>query len=176
MTMTDNDDPAPPRNIPPAEGLGTDAHDAVTEALERALRRRRSGAIGGYGAQTDPEVPNAKRRRELRRRRSLAFLTVVVMSLLSTTLVLLYRASLRVGTREDDEILPFLDDTGVAVSPVDAVREGTSTRPAAPFPALSGADIGDDAPTSIDNVPAGSASSLPKGPPPAIDIIRAPAF
>jgi|RhiMethySRZTD1v2_1073278.scaffolds.fasta_scaffold98775_4 hypothetical protein len=175
MTMTDNDDPAPPHEVSPPDDVGVEPLEGE-QAHERARRRRRSGGIGGFGAPTDPEVPRAKRRRELRRRRSLVGLSVVVMSLLSITLVLLYRASTRVGVRDDDEILPLFDDTGGPVTPGDAIHEGTSGRFAPARPVLSGAEIGGDAPVSNDNVPAGSASSLPQGPPPALDIIRAPSF
>lgn len=172
--MTDNDDPDPPRKPTALDGPAKRPSGRPAGADDaRTNHSRQGGAIGAHVAPTDPEVPSAKRRGALRRQRSLVGLSAVIMSLLSITLVLLYRASLRVGTRDNEDGLPLIDD-GPAASPVDVIHEGTFIR-LAPSPTQSEAEIGDDAPASNDNVPASSASSFPK-PPPALDIIRTPAF
>jgi hypothetical protein len=178
MTMTDNDDPAPPTDPPSSEGGDTKrAREGATPTDQnRVIRWVGSGGASVHIAPTDPEVPSAKRRGALRRQRSLVGLTAVIMGLLTTTLVLLYRASLRVGTHDDR--LPSLHDSRseTLASPYDVARESALTRVAPPSPAHADGDLGDDAPASSDNAPAGSASSFPKGPQPAKGIIRTPAF
>jgi hypothetical protein len=176
MTMTDNDDPAPPRDPPSPDDLGTEEARREGRSNERRnIRAPRSSKPGGHGIPTDPEVPSAKRRGVLRRQRSLVGLSAVIVGLLSITLAVLYRASQRVGVYEEDQGIPSLHQTDTdVVSPPDAVREGTSARVAAPERA--GTELGDDAPTPSHNVPAGNASSLPKTPAPATSIIRTPAF
>ena len=181
MTMTDNDDPLPLRDPPPSDGLGDEGsrEKAARSRENRAIRWARSGGTGVHVAPTDPEVPSAKRRGAIRRQRSLVGLSAVVMGLLSITLMLLYRASMRVGVRDSESDLPSLQDHDFdnAAAPHDAVNEGTLGRGAPPAPMRTGDELeNDDAPASNDNAPAGSASSLPRGQPPALDIIRTPAF
>jgi hypothetical protein len=176
MTMTDNDDPAPPRDPPPSDGPGKEEvrreNERATE--NRFIRSIKSGGTGVHVAPTDPEVPSAKRRGAIRRQRSLVGLSAVIMGLLSITLVLLYRASVRVGAREDDAAARGPHDTRSDIAPsADVLHENPSTGRAPPG---EKGELGDDAPASIDNAPAGSASSFPKGPAPALDIIRTPAF
>lgn len=157
MTMTDNDDPPSRR----------------ARAAVRSL---------GKVAPTEPEVPRAKRRGELRRKRSAVGLYVVVTGLLSITLALLYRAG-QLGVHEqDDKGATLVDGTraDTVVSPLDVVHESTLTRLGPPPAVQSGSNVGDDVSTddqaSTDSAPAESASPHPPGPPPAIDIIRTPAF
>jgi hypothetical protein len=165
MTMTDNDDPAPPRDPPSSDILG--AAESRREGAQTDERRDvRAPRNREPGIPTDPEVPSAKRRGVLRRQRSVLGLSAVIVGLLSITLAVLYRASQRVGLPEEDEGIPSLrgNTDVVSPSPPDAVREGTLT------------ELGDDAPAPSHNRPAGSASSLPKAPRPATSIIRTPAF
>jgi hypothetical protein len=176
MTMTDNDDPAPPRAPPSSDALGTEEsrREGARTDERRDIRAPRNSEPGDHGIATDPEVPSAKRRGVLRRQRSLLGLSAVIVGLLSITLAVLYRASQRVGVPEEDEGIPLLRGNTDVVSPPDAVREGTLTRVATPERA--GTELGDDAPVPSHNGPAGSASSLPKSPTPATSIIRTPAF
>jgi hypothetical protein len=180
MTMTDSGDPPSPRGPTSLDGSGKDElHRETARTGEgRGIRAPRGTALGAHFAPTDPEVPSAKRRGALRRQRSLFGLTAVIIGLLSITLALLYRASQRVGVREDSEGVPSLHKsrTNIVRSPRDAVDEGTFPGAAPPFTLQSGAERGDHAPATRDNTPAGSASSFPKGRPPAIDIIRTPTF
>jgi hypothetical protein len=182
-TMTDNDDPAPPRAHRSSNGLGKGTlGEGVTEPSgQRAVRwALRSGAHVGP---TDPAVPNAKRRGELRRRRSLVALSALVIGLLSITLALLYRASQRVGMpNPKSNDLPAIEGTraDIDVSAANGVIDETLTRAAPTAPVEPGSELGDDAPaygqTSTDSAPAGSAAPMLKGPAPALDIIRTPAF
>jgi hypothetical protein len=173
MTMTDNDDPAPPRDPPSSDILG--AAESRREGAQTDERRDvRAPRNREPGIPTDPEVPSAKRRGVLRRQRSVLGLSAVIVGLLSITLAVLYRASQRVGLPEEDEGIPSLRGNTDVVSPPDAVREGTLTQVATPE--RGGTELGDDAPAPSHNRPAGSASSLPKAPRPATSIIRTPAF
>ena len=129
-------------------------------------------------APTDPEVPSAKRRGALRHQRSLVGLTAVVMGLLSITLALLYRASQQVGARDEASTAPRLRGEGAASS-VEHVHESARTPPSSPSPAKSDGEFADEAPsddTSNDSAPAASGATTSKAPPPALDIIRTPAF
>jgi hypothetical protein len=184
--MTDNDDPAPPGDPPSFNGLGKNAprEGAPLPSDRRAIRWARRARSSAYFAPTDPEVPNAKRRGALRRQRSLVGLTAVVIGLLSITLALLYRASMSVGARDaDDSGKPVIEGSraDTAVSPTDTVHGSTLTG-LSPLPSVhSIGELGDEAPaedsTSNHSAPAGSASTTEqKGPPPALDIIRTPAF
>jgi len=173
--MTDNDDPAPPRDPPSSDVLGAEEsrREGTRTDERRDIRAPRNNEPSGHGIPTDPEVPSAKRRGVLRRQRSLWALSAVIVGLLSITLAVLYRASQRVGLPEEDQGIPSLRGNTDVVSAPDALREGTLTRLATPAP---GTELGDDAPAPSHNVPAGSASSLPKAPTPATSIIRTPAF
>ncbi|HMI87456.1 MAG TPA: hypothetical protein VK550_25385 [Polyangiaceae bacterium] len=168
--MTDNDDPAPPREPPSSDDDGEeDSRHAKRAREHRKFQWTKGDGTAAHIAPTDPEVPSAKRRGAMRRHRSLVGLSAVIIALLSITLMLLYRASLRVGVRESAR--PAIDDGRSLVNaPRDVVYESTLTRLAPPPPT----ELGDDA--TSDNAPAGSASALPKGPAPATSIIRALPF
>jgi hypothetical protein len=179
MTMTDSDEPAPPRSPLSTNRLGKEEPRGPATAAGDGPTIRRPTAPIAHIAPTDPEVPSAKRRGVLRRQRSLVGLAAVIMGLFSMTLVLLYRASLRVGARATEDGLPRVDDhrprhpaSFADVNRSDAIVQQLT----APNAMRPSADRGDDAADMNENSPAGSASSLPKGPPPALDIIRTPAF
>jgi len=180
--MTDNDDPAPPRGDSSSAGGKDDPGEAGTrsgknDAIDRARIRGTSARI----APTDPEVPSAKRRGALRHQRSLVGLTAVIMGLLSITLALLYRASQQVGTRDETTgTAQRLRGSGSeGASSIEHVHESTPTPPSSPSPAKSDGEFGEEAPsdeTSNDSAPAASGATTSKTPPPALDIIRTPAF
>ena len=183
--MTDNDDPAPPRHPPTSDGSDKDEprKGATRPGEHWLIRWARSGGTGAHVAPTDPEVPRAKRRGAIRRRRSLVGLTAVVMGLLSITLALLYRASQRVGGGDRSGYgMPWPEGNSAppSVKPADVIHEGTFTRQVSPPPVQSGSELGDDAPgadqSSTDSAPAESAFPPAKGPPPSPGIIRTPAF
>jgi hypothetical protein len=169
MTMTDNDDPSPTRHAPSSNGLGSDGsrEGAAQRSRHGLIRWAQGSGTGPQVAPTDPEVPSAKRRGAVRRQRSLAGL---------------YRASQRVGAGDPNgsgmtSVRGTRSDT---LSPPDAIPQSTRTG-LAPAPGVrAGNELSDDAPAdeqaSTDSAPGSSASPQPKGPPPAIDIIRTPAF
>jgi hypothetical protein len=178
--MTDNDDPAPPRADSSSAGGKDDsgaagARQGKNDTSDRGRIRGTSARI----APTDPEVPSAKRRGALRHQRSLVGLTAVVMGLLSITLALLYRASQQVGARDEPTgTAPRLRGEAAATS-IEHVHESARTPPSSPSSAKSGGEIADEAPsddTSNDSAPAASGTTPSKAPPPALDIIRTPAF
>jgi hypothetical protein len=169
MTMTDNDDPVPPRERPPSDGLGReDARAGAGSSREnRSVSGVLSNGAGVHVAPTDPEVPSAKRRGAVRRHRSLVGLTAVVVVLVSITLMLLYRASLRVGTHGGENQSPAIDGhRSTATAPTsDVVHEGASTHVPPPPPL-----------NTRGNATRGSSSPLPKAAPSATGIIRTPTF
>ena len=178
--MTDNDDPVPPRGDSSSAGRKDDPGDAgarqgKNDPIDRARIKRTSARI----APTDPEVPSAKRRGALRHQRSLVGLTAVVMGLLSITLALLYRASQQVGTRDETTgTAPRLHGEGAASS-IESIHQSTRTPPSSPSPAKSDGEFAHESPsddTSNDSAPAVSGTATSKIPPPALDIIRTPAF
>ncbi|HMJ57177.1 MAG TPA: hypothetical protein VK540_34140 [Polyangiaceae bacterium] len=182
--MTDNDDPSPPRHAPSSNGLGSDGsrEGAAQRSRHGLIRWAQGSGTGPQVAPTDPEVPSAKRRGAVRRQRSLVGLTALVLGLLSITLAGLYRASQRVGAGDPNgsgmtSVRGTRSDT---LFPPDAIPQSTRTG-LAPAPGVrAGNELSDDAPAdeqaSTDSAPGSSASPQPKGPPPAIDIIRTPAF
>jgi hypothetical protein len=183
MTMTDNDDPAPPRDPPSSDGPNKDEprKGATRPGEHRLIRWARGSGTAAHVAPTDPEVPRAKRRGAIRRRRSLVGLTAVVMGLLSITLALLYRASQRVGVGDRSGYgVPWPEGNSAppSVKPADVIDEGTFTRLVTPPPA--GSELGDDVPaadqSSTDSAPGEKAFPPAKGPPPSPGIIRTPAF
>jgi hypothetical protein len=177
--MTDNDDPAAPHRAP-SFARGTDEPaEAGGRSSKEGERARVDGARTRI-APTDPEVPSAKRRGAIRHQRSLVGLTAVVMGLLSITLALLYRASRKVGSRDDEigavprVLHPRRETTAFSRDHVDGNAGDPSS---SPLPARSGGlhePHSDD--SSNDSAPAGSASAAPKTQPPALDIIRRPPF
>jgi hypothetical protein len=147
-------------------------------------RATRAGLIAHQVAPTDPEVPAAKKRGVRRQRRSLVGLAAVVVGLLSITVSLLYRASRRVSApRAAGEGAPHtsLPRTDAIIFQRRNAPAGivTGLRPPAPMPyrdELDGDDRRDDGRSPVGNAAASSAAPQPKGPTPAIDIIRTPAF
>jgi hypothetical protein len=176
--MTDNDDPAPSRGAASHASGKDESAEAGAERDKENAGRVRIDLVSVRIAPTDPEVPSAKRRGALRHQRSLVGLTAVVMGLLSITLALLYRASQQVRTRDATTgAQPRVDDQrDQAVSPH---RHGDPSRATSSPPPSPGVGSGYQAPTddtSSDSAPAGTGSSPSKGRPPALDIIRTPAF
>jgi hypothetical protein len=136
---------------------------------------------------TDPAVPTAKRRGALQRQRSLVGLTILVVGLLSITVSLLYRASVRVGiprSRFEGAPNPSAmtpNDALVPLGETSPASTMTGLRPPAPMPYRSkpvdeDESAHDDDRASVDSAAASSAGAQPKGPPRAVDIIRTPAF
>jgi len=178
--MTDNDDPAPPRGDSSSAGGKDDPDEAgARQDKNDTIDRARIMGTSARIAPTDPEVPSAKRRGALRHQRSLVGLTAVVMGLLSITLALLYRASQQVGTRDETTgTAPRLHGEGAAPS-IEHVHESARTPTSSPASAKSDGEFADEAPsldTSNDSAPAASGATTSKIPPPALDIIRTPAF
>jgi hypothetical protein len=152
-------------------------------------RATRAALAANQVAPTDPEVPAAKKRGLRRRRRSLVGLAALVVGLLSITISLLYRAGRRVGALQAGgdgaphaNILPRTD---AVIFPQGNAPDSIMTgfRPSATMPYRNelddddGHDDGhDDGRPPVGSAPPASATSQPKGPPPAIDIIRTPAF
>jgi hypothetical protein len=187
--MTDNDDPVSPRRIFSSLTRDEREDQSETKLPPRAhvVRPTRPRSGSSQVAPTDPEVPTAKRRGALRRRRSLVGLTALVVGLLSITVSLLYRASLRVGSpRMQSEGAPYRSTnppTDALVPPRATSSASTMTglRAPAPMPYRGELDeddesARDDDRPSVDSAASPSAESQPKGPPPAMDIIRTPAF
>ena len=177
--MTDNDDPAPPRGDP--FSAGSKDEPGTRPGRRDAAGRARITSGSARFAPTDPEVPSAKRRGALRHQRSLVGLTAVVMGLLSITLALLYRASQQVRARDETTVdAPPSQGTRSAGVPssIEPVHKSTLTPPSSPSAAQSGSEHRDE--TAIDdnsNDSAPAESGTPsKSPPPALDIIRTPAF
>jgi hypothetical protein len=179
--MTDNDDPAPPRGDPSSvvgkDELGRSGARGRNDAIDRGRIREASARV----APTDPEVPSAKRRWALRDQRSLVGLTAVVMGLLSITLALLYRASQQVRTRDGTTgEAPRAGDTRSegAASSIEHVHGSARIPQSSPSSAKSDGELADEPSNdgSNDNAPAASGTPPPKTPPPALDIIRTPAF
>ena len=134
-------------------------------------------------APTDPEVPSAKRRGAWRRQRSLLGVTALMCGLLSITVFLLYRASRHVGSSRavGSPLSGAPSTTDALVHPLEMAPASTMTglRPPAPMPYRGDLDdesARDDDGSSIDSAAASSNGPQPKAPPPAVDIIRTPAF
>ena len=183
--MTDSDDRPPHDDSPSSGELPKDEdreQDQRSPGQRGVVGLARIAETRRHGGPTDPEVPSAKRRGALRRQRSLVGLTAVIVGLLAITLGLLYRASVKVGEQSDsnDETLRADEArAGMASPPRAEVNEGSKTG-LTPPPGRSvvlGADapVVDRASTDSAAAPA-SASPHPKASPPALDIIRTPAF
>ena len=163
--MTDNGDPASPRDV------------ASSSDLDKEKSRKAT-----HVAPTDPEVPSAKRRGALRRHRSLVGLAVVVVGLLSITFSLLYRTSQRVGAPNESgggrSFTGGIRESSVS-APRDPAAKSTLTGLRQPSPLPPRSEVDDEASTVDGASSAGAArSSAPpvKTPRPAIDIIRTPPF
>lgn len=115
---------------------------------------------------TDPEVPDAKRRRAHRRRQSVAVVATAVAGLVVIALLLLYRMGRQVTnaggvTLRDDISAAAVSSVGGAPAPISA----TADPPAAPKVATQS--------TAAGTIGGPSARARPT---PAPDIFRKPAF
>ena len=187
--MTDNDDPDSPRRISssPTRDEGKHYNEARVPGAHVA-RATRAGLTANQVAPTDPEVPAAKKRGVRRRRRSLVGLAALVVSLLSITVSLLYRAGRRVSAlRAGGEGAPhasILPRTDAVIFPHGDSPASimTGLRQPGPIPYRNelddddGHDDGHDEGRPPVGSAAASAAPQPKVPPPALDIIRTPPF
>jgi hypothetical protein len=107
---------------------------------------RTRGAAPPAADPTDPEVPNAKRRRELRRRRSFAMVGTVVAVLVVVVLLLIYQTGRQVTTDVSvgtvapvEAALPSaqVGQPTVASAPSEQTAVGAAERPSADLPALA---------------------------------------
>jgi len=145
----------------------TDARDWHSDGSTRGNGRPRRSIERGEGGTdpTDPEVPDAKRRRALRRRRSMVIASAAVAGLVVIALLLLYRMGRQVTNAE---AVTQRDDIS---SPVAASSVGGAAGPIITPMAPVGPSA---APRAI---VAGSAGPPPRAKPPAApDIFRKPAF
>jgi len=146
----------------------TDARDWQSDRGSDGIGRLRGSTDRRETAAdpTDPEVPDAKRRRAQRRRQSVAVVATAVAGLVVIALLLLYRMGRQVTnanglTLRDDVSSAGVSSVGGAAAPISA--------PADPPPARSVAR------QSIAAGTIGSPSARAR-PTPAPDIFRKPAF
>jgi hypothetical protein len=146
----------------------------MTDSRDGQLRQRSSaGALGALVRSeartdpTDPEVPDAKRRRAKRRRQSMVFAAVAVVSLAMIALALLVRMGRQVvdaeaETRRSDRTPPPAP-SGESQPPVAAFQPLASSAPAPRAPMQSSAA-------------AASSPAYHAKPPAAPEIIHNPSF
>jgi hypothetical protein len=145
----------------------------MTDSRDRQLEQRSSaGALGallrseGRTDPTDPEVPDAKRRRAQRRRRSMVFATVAVAGLAIVALALLFHIGRQVTDAEPETTR---GDRTLPASSGESQPPGAASRPlASSIPAL-------EAPIQGSSLAASSPPHRAK-PPAAPDIIHNPSF
>jgi len=126
---------------------------------------------------TDPEVPNAKRLRAVRRQRAMFVLGVVIVGLLSFTLALLYKTGRQVTSARppaDEGAAPAAKALRPTAIDLEAPSEAASA------PASSQIDLPDPSRTTMPTgsaaraIDSGGARAKPKAP--ASDIFRKPSF
>jgi len=153
----------------PTSTTMTDARDRQSDDTTRGAGGPRRSSQRGQGAAdpTDPEVPDAKRRRALGRRRSVVVAAAAVGGLVVIALLLLYRMGRQVTNAE---ALHHRDDTSV---PVAASSVGGAAGPT--LTPLASAPLPSASPEAI--ATGSNERPLPRTKPPAApDIFRKPAF